>query len=167
MADLRYNLPLYMFIDALGGTTWAPCKSDMMIIQKEEWEEIVERVAKFYNAVTPEDIDADNRGQRKYERKAVKKSNKRSRSRSTPDNSGFVYVLQAGPYYKIGRAKNVNNRVKQLATLPPFDVVIIHTIKTQDSYELELQLHGRFDNKHKNGEWFELDEEDVTWLKTL
>lgn len=81
--------------------------------------------------------------------------------------NGFIYILQAGPYFKIGIAQNVDARIKQLATLPPFDLVLVHTIETEDMYSLESGLHSRFEAKRKNGEWFELDEEDVEWIRGL
>jgi hypothetical protein len=31
----------------------------------------------------------------------------------------------------------------------------------------EKELHGMFSDKHVNGEWFELNAEDIEWLKTL
>ena len=80
---------------------------------------------------------------------------------------GWVYILKAGPFYKIGYSKNVDRRIEQLSTLPPFDLELVHTIRANHMPELESALHRRFQEKHKNGEWFELAEEDVTWLKTL
>ena len=87
--------------------------------------------------------------------------------RTKTNMAGFIYVLQAGPYYKIGCSKNVDRRIEQLATLPPFDVELVHTMPTDNMKSTEQDLHRIFNAKRKNGEWFELDEEDVTWLKTL
>jgi hypothetical protein len=94
------------------------------------------------------------------------KQEKRKAKKRIP-KAGFVYVLQADSYYKIGLSTNVEKRVKQLSTLPPFDVALIHKIETEDMHQLESELHERFAEKRANGEWFELSEEDLTWLKTL
>lgn len=80
---------------------------------------------------------------------------------------GYVYVIKAGPYYKIGRTKNLDTRIMQLSTQPPFDIEFVHAIWTPEMTFLESKLHNKFAAKHKNGEWFELDEEDVAWLRTL
>lgn len=79
---------------------------------------------------------------------------------------GYVYVIQAGPYYKIGHAINVSKRLEQYAPKLPWEVTLIHSIQSADRIALESYLHKRFADKRCNGEWFELDEEDVAWLKT-
>jgi len=80
---------------------------------------------------------------------------------------GFVYLLQAGPYYKIGVSAQVDERIKQLSTLPPFDLELLHTIYSVDMYDLEKDLHGLYADKRKNGEWFELEPSDVEYIKGL
>jgi len=84
-----------------------------------------------------------------------------------PNDHPVVYLLQCGPFYKIGASTQVDNRVKQLATLPPFDIELLHTIQTDDMYKLESELHERYADKRKNGEWFELEPDDVEYIKSL
>lgn len=98
----------------------------------------------------------------------VSKRRKRSGNpRSTVNPLGYVYVLRAGPYHKIGHSVNVDRRITEVATLLPWEVELVHTIKSDNRIALEAYLHKRFKGKRRNGEWFELDEEDVTWLMTL
>jgi hypothetical protein len=92
---------------------------------------------------------------------------KRARQRKRKKLSGFVYLLQSGPYYKIGVSTQVDERIKQLSTQPPFDIELLHTIQTDDMYGLEKKLHADYDSKRKNGEWFELDQADVEYIKGL
>jgi hypothetical protein len=80
---------------------------------------------------------------------------------------GFVYLIQCGPYYKIGVSTDVGQRVKQLSTLPPFDLDLVCTIETGDMESLERELHERFADKRKRGEWFELDPEDVDQIREM
>lgn len=80
---------------------------------------------------------------------------------------GFIYVLKCGPHYKIGLSQNIDKRIEQLSVTPPFDVELIHTIETDDMYNLESFLHDRFSEKRKNGEWFELDKADIEYIKGL
>lgn len=84
-----------------------------------------------------------------------------------PSPDGYVYILQAGPFYKIGKARDVDKRLAKFTPKLPFEVRLIHTIATDNARELESYLHRMFKAKRTNGEWFALSEEDVAWLKTL
>jgi len=86
---------------------------------------------------------------------------------SREQKAGHVYLLKAGPYYKIGISAQVDERIKQLSVLPPFDIELIHAIYDTNMYALEKDLHERFAPKRKNGEWFELDDSDVEYIKGL
>ncbi|MCP4540114.1 MAG: GIY-YIG nuclease family protein [Chloroflexi bacterium] len=83
------------------------------------------------------------------------------------DVSGYVYLLQAGPYYKIGASQTVDKRIKQLSTIPPFEIELICAIKTNTMYELERELHERFSDKQVRGEWFTLNDEDIVYIENL
>lgn len=75
-----------------------------------------------------------------------------------------VYVLRNGPYYKIGKSRNVAWRVQQLKVALPQETFHVHTIETDEPDELERQLHLRYAAKRVRGEWFELDMFDVDEL---
>jgi len=92
---------------------------------------------------------------------------KTAREKERKQHRGYVYVLQAGPYYKIGASKDIGQRIKQLSTLPPFNLTLVHSIKTPDMFGVERNLHDLFRLKRINGEWFELNSGDITWLKGL
>lgn len=83
------------------------------------------------------------------------------------EKPGYVYLLKAGPYYKIGKTQNVDERIKQLATLPPFDLELVHVIPSPQPHKLESVLHKRFDDLRVNGEWFLLGTEDVEYIEEL
>jgi hypothetical protein len=73
-----------------------------------------------------------------------------------------VYLLKAGPYYKIGKAKDLDKRVKQIRLQLPYPVEVMHSIETDDSSGIENYWHKRFACKRANGEWFLLTDDDVT-----
>jgi len=77
--------------------------------------------------------------------------------------SGFVYLLQHGDRkeYKIGKTGHVLRRHGEIAIELPEQVRSIHTIETDDPSGIEKYWHNRFKEKRKNGEWFELSNEDV------
>ena len=81
--------------------------------------------------------------------------------------AGFVYLLKGDDCYKIGRTKELDKRIDQLSTKLPFEVELIHTIKTDDMTGLEAQLHERFADGRINGEWFDLSEQDVKLIQGM
>lgn len=82
--------------------------------------------------------------------------------------SGYVYVLKSDAgEYKIGRTNNIESRIKAHQSQYPFRVSILSIIKTDDMNKLESELHNLYENKQIKGEWFNLDENDVAYIKSL
>lgn len=78
------------------------------------------------------------------------------------DRNGFVYVL--GPlsgFYKIGRCKNVENRMRMVSPKLPHHVELVLHIKVPNMMKLEAELHRLFKDKRGNGEWFRLSAPDL------
>jgi Meiotically up-regulated gene 113 len=78
---------------------------------------------------------------------------------------GGVYLLKAGPFYKIGKADVFDRRIKQVRLQLPYEVEVAHLIYTPSPYEVEHWWHERFAHKRMNGEWFGLSDEDVDEFK--
>lgn len=71
--------------------------------------------------------------------------------------------------YKIGYTKReVETRIKELKTANPNDILIEKVYKT-DRYtsNIEKMLHKEFKDKKIDGEWFLLNEEDVSKFESL
>ncbi len=83
------------------------------------------------------------------------------------ERDGYVYLLGGEGYYKIGRAKNVSRRLRQLEIQLPWPVRVEHTIPCAGYVEAEKELHAVFAEKRANGEWFALSAEDVAWIKGI
>ncbi len=86
------------------------------------------------------------------------------------DAPGYIYLIQAdlpdNPC-KIGKSKNVPNRMKLFGVKLPFDFQLLHIIPCLNHSKVEKDLHERFGGKRINGEWFNLDQQDILDIKSI
>ena len=78
---------------------------------------------------------------------------------------GYVYLMKSGNYYKLGRSINVERRNYEIGIKLPEKFDIIHKIKTDDSAGIEAYWQNRFQDKRKQGEWFDLSSGDIKAFK--
>lgn len=84
-----------------------------------------------------------------------------------PEAPTAVYVLQCDQYFKIGWSIAPFQRVVSLHRTTPIPNWPICLLETSYAEALEHTLHCTFADKRTNGEWFRLDEIDVTYLCDL
>lgn len=75
-------------------------------------------------------------------------------------NKGYVYIIKIDNYYKIGITRNPKNRFGEYTKLmkPP---QVINITCCNNYKEVEKELHNMFSDKNTNGEWFNLNDEDI------
>lgn len=73
----------------------------------------------------------------------------------------FCLLVGTDKYYKIGFSNNISSRLTALRAGSPFELSLIHTIKTQSPHDLEYQLHLIYSAKRVKNEWFLLSDTDV------
>jgi len=78
---------------------------------------------------------------------------------------GDLYIIrnEVGRY-KIGKSKDVNNRIKIIESQGGIKAELIKRIENADF--LEFKIHELFKDKRYHGEWFNLNKEDLNFLLT-
>jgi len=76
---------------------------------------------------------------------------------------GYVYLLEAeNGLYKIGRSRHPRFRIAELTkAVAPFKIKAINTAWYPDCHVAERELHERFKDRRRRGEWFELSSTEV------
>lgn len=80
-------------------------------------------------------------------------------------NTGYIYLIKAGQYYKIGKSKVLRSRLKSHQTSNPNKIKLVVEKLVTNYHKKEKQLLKKFNNKKVNGEWFRLNKEDILWIK--
>jgi len=83
------------------------------------------------------------------------------------NNSGFVYLIKSGIYYKIGISRDPKQRIKNLQTSTPLKVKKIIVKEVENYLRIEEDLHEKFKEKRVRREWFNLNKEDVSTIKSI
>jgi len=80
-------------------------------------------------------------------------------------NPGYIYFLQAGKFYKIGRTKDVLRRFPQISLKMPFVTRLWAVWWAPDISWLEGTLHSFYHRFRVNGEWFALPEHEAMEIR--
>ena len=69
----------------------------------------------------------------------------------------YIYIITDGENYKIGKANDVDKRLKSLSTASPKDLYVVDKYEVDDScvIEVENQLHNKFKLYNLRNEWFD------------
>jgi len=85
-------------------------------------------------------------------------------SETAVNSKGFIYIIQADEYVKIGIADDVKNRVKQIQSTCPIKLKVINFWKISKASYYENLLHKRYRNYRVHGEWFALPADELAFL---
>lgn len=79
--------------------------------------------------------------------------------------TAFVYLMKSGRHYKIGRTNSPGRRSWELGIKIPIPPQTIHSFETDDPVGVEAYWHKRFEAKRGEGEWFNLNADDIAAFK--
>jgi hypothetical protein len=105
---------------------------------------------------------------RQFERIRVRRQNRLDQVTipvELPDRNGVVYLLHCGKRYKIGKTVNGKRRYGQLKLQLPEKADLVHEIRTNDIDYCERHWHRHFAEQRLNGEWFILNDDDISEFK--
>lgn len=145
------------------GSTCNKCNRPILI-RPTDGERTCVQCEKVYSTPIP-----SSPGYERFRRRSHVTNAEKKRERGEPrSNAGYVYLLKSAiQYYKIGRAIDPDNRLQTFTVKLPFEVEYEYVIKTKDRYALENELHRRFARKRIRGEWFDLNADDVIYIKSI
>lgn len=71
------------------------------------------------------------------------------------------------PIYKIGKATDLKHRLSALKTQSPVSMKLVSSFMTHRADEIELQIHKAFAKHRSHGEWFLLEDWQVSWVSSF
>jgi hypothetical protein len=81
------------------------------------------------------------------------------------ESLGFVYIIKSKLGYKIGYSKEIHKRNKIFNVKLPFQWEFAKIFCLKDYKLFEKFLHGAYSLKKINGEWFDLNENDLVTIE--
>jgi hypothetical protein len=78
---------------------------------------------------------------------------------------GYVYLIESEHGYKIGKTVNIKSRTRLFEVKLPFPIKLINYSWFENYSKAESNQHKKFAHKRREGEWFELNSEDIDYIK--
>lgn len=78
---------------------------------------------------------------------------------------GYVYVIRSEYGFKIGKTVNIKQRTRLFEVKLPFPITVEHYARFEDYSEAERFFHQRFYSQRLEGEWFDLSDDDLAYIK--
>ncbi len=97
----------------------------------------------------------------------LKRTQRSAVNRRRSSKIGYIYIIKCEQYYKIGQSVDPAKRIISFSTDNPFGITIIRIAKVLDRFKVERCLHRSFQQKRHSGEWFLLDNTDMTDLMKI
>lgn len=118
-------------------------------------------IKNFYKKINNKTISKTAEKQLK---KKVAIFNSKLGSTNTEESSN-IYLIDGGGWFKIGKADDIEKRIKALQTAFPHKLTCICKIKVRYPFDVEKFLHALFGQQRLEGEWFKFTDEQLRLVK--
>ena len=85
--------------------------------------------------------------------------------RSQAKSTVLYLIREEHGAHKIGVTANIKARFVTLSNTIPYSLTLVMVVQVEDVLRHERELHSLFEGKRIKGEWFQLSDEDVEWIK--
>ena len=145
------------------GEDYCLIRENGYILDEKKSKEIALGVLRFFEKYSQQDIDEYNRDleRKKYEEiMSFSKNNKAQKIKKLK----MVYLFECNGKYKIGVTSDIKKRLKQLDNRP-FPVALIKNSELiYNAFEIEQNLHQKYQKQKIDGEWFKLNTSQVKYI---
>lgn len=87
-------------------------------------------------------------------------------SKQKQRKSNYVYLIGApNGLVKIGITNNVQKRFKDINATSPVELYLVSSFSSSNAAKIEKELHLKFEGKRVKGEWFNIGQDDISWIK--
>lgn len=92
----------------------------------------------------------------------------REAKKANRNKVGYIYLVEAdNGFCKIGKTKNVTNRVNEFGVKLPMKTRLVHSFQSSQYDQAEIALHEKYSEKRSHGEWFALTQEDIAYICSI
>ncbi len=71
----------------------------------------------------------------------------------------YIYIIQCGKFYKIGRTQRIGSRMTDFRVNNPYNVKLLFYTECENYYRIERDLHKILKKFLHRGEWFILNKD--------
>ena len=151
-----------------------PADNNLFMWTFEEIQDLINDLEVFLELADNEAIKEYNTelgkdlfGEQNNYNKTLKELECRKQDKEIKKSEGYVYLFNIDKTntYKIGITNDIEIRKKQIGLKMPYELIFLHSIKSDYTKEVEKELHKKFKKQRINGEWFELSLSDVDFIK--
>lgn len=89
--------------------------------------------------------------------------------KSRKRQNGYIYLMKSDSLkgYKIGKTTDWKDRIYEMSVTLPIEFQYEYVFEVRDMTKAESTLHLDFADKRTKGEWFDLDEDDLTDIENI
>jgi len=88
-------------------------------------------------------------------------SNSNTEWLAADERHGYVYIVECDWKYKIGVARDVRQRIREMQTGNPNPLVLKDAVIADRAQALEQILHGFFEEHRNTGEWHDINADQL------